>query len=176
MGRSCTEIPHQHPTRFVGSTPRGTQVAQKYTAHPTQTTFAGPTPRGTHNTAPNPDNFCGANTTWDAVSEKCTALDPASICPTDFSENGVEFKWTGEKCIRRVLDISEIQLPENSNPPYGYKAKDGSGPCQCTGHGGGLFSCGDLCCAASPISTIPTKRKLITKIRAVLTNCAGNAI
>ena len=146
------------PDSFCGANTTWDAVAQKCTTSaPDSFCGVNTTWDAQKCTAPNPDNFCGANTTWDAVSEKCTALDPASICPTDFSENGVEFKWTGEKCIRRVLDISEIQLPENSNPPYGYKKKDGSGPCQCTGHGGGLFSCGDLCCAASPISTIPTK-------------------
>merc|ERR1711871_328574 len=38
----------------------------------------------------------------------------------------------------------------NKNPPMGYSAKAGSGPCRCRGSGYGLDSCGELCCAHSP--------------------------
>jgi len=38
----------------------------------------------------------------------------------------------------------------NADPPPGFIAKSGSGPCKCTGNGLGLNSCGNLCCADSP--------------------------
>lgn len=98
-------------------------------------------------TAPNPSSFCGDNTTWDAVAKKCTTPDPASFCPTDF-------RWNGEKCTQRVKPISELRLGSNSNPPYGYKAKGGSGDCKCTGNGVGINSCGDLCCESSPNNSL----------------------
>ena len=45
----------------------------------------------------------------------------------------------------------------NTDPPPGFTAKQGSGPCQCTRTGWGLDSCGALCCANSPFtSTDPT--------------------
>ena len=47
----------------------------------------------------------------------------------------------------------------NSDPPDGFKAKAGSGPCKCQGSGIGLDSCGSLCCADSPYtSTDPTDK------------------
>jgi len=55
--------------------------------------------------------------------------------------------------------LDSLKLPSNSNPPPGYKAKDGSGTCTCNGNGGGLASCGDLCCTNSPYtSTDPSNQ------------------
>ena len=113
---------------------------------------------GSTTSAPDP-SFCGTNTTWNAVEQACTAPHPSSFCPTDF--DGVGFRWDadGKQCIRRVFDISELRLGSNSNPPYGYKAKEGSDECKCEGNGYGLNSCGDLCCGNSPYNSLREEDK-----------------
>jgi hypothetical protein len=52
-------------------------------------------------------------------------------------------------CFDGTLPIVE----SNRNPPPGYVAKPGSGPCQCGGSGFGLKSCGELCCEHSPYTS-----------------------
>ena len=52
-----------------------------------------------------------------------------------------------------LLEIGQGADPThgaNMAAPPGYKAKAGSGKCLCRGSGHGLYSCGTLCCAASP--------------------------
>ena len=48
---------------------------------------------------------------------------------------------------------------QNAEPPPGYKAKEGSGPCMCRRSGWGLDSCGKLCCARSPYTATDPSNK-----------------
>ena len=128
-------------------------------------------------TAPSPDTFCSGDSYWDG--EKCIYCETDSHwdgeqcvnCPTDSHWDGeqcancppADFRWNGKECIQRVKAISELRLGSNSDPPYGYKAKEGSGPCECAGSGYGLSSCksddGNLCCGSSPYNSLKKEDK-----------------
>ena len=46
--------------------------------------------------------------------------------------------------LHHLFDGTWPIVESNGNPPPGYVAKSGSGPCQCRGSGFGLESCGEL--------------------------------
>lgn len=64
---------------------------------------------------------------------------------------------SGDRYLERALDAAAKDgLPSvasNSDPPIGYRAKIGSGPCRCRGNGLGLDACGHLCCDQSPFTS-----------------------
>jgi len=60
------------------------------------------------------------------------------------------FSPDGEPSMCLTGNEAGFPYGSNKNPPPGYQAKAGAGPCKCGGNGQGLNSCGELCCAASP--------------------------
>ena len=94
------------------------------------------------------------------LADACqTGRDSGSCSRYDGDTSVADWERTACATGERLRDDEAFPLPqlrENSAPPTGYKAKPGSGPCECRGSGYGRDSCGTLCCDASPYtSTIP---------------------
>ncbi len=94
------------------------------------------------------------------LADACqVGYDSGSCSRYDGDTSVADWKRTACATGERLKSLDAYTLPqlrENSAPPTGYKAKPGSGPCECRGSGYGRDSCGTLCCDASPYtSTIP---------------------
>jgi len=85
-------------------------------------------------------SYCSSGELVDnAAAIECTD----TICADDDAHDAL-------CCKPQEIPLADLVSGHNKNPPSGYVAKSGSGPCNCRGTGAGLDSCGELCCSKSP--------------------------